>query len=155
MPGGGLQAASRIATECPGTRIIMLTVSDDEHTVSRAMSGGASGYILKGVSAGELRRVVRSVYAGDVYVPPSLADALRRSPPALTAADPLASLSKRERQVLALLARGLSNQQIALELGRSEKSVKAHVTHILRKLQVRSRVEAALLAAKLGLGQDA
>jgi two-component system, NarL family, nitrate/nitrite response regulator NarL len=154
MPGGGLQAVSRIASDWPATRIVMLTVSDDEHTVASAMRGGASGYVLKGVSADELRGVVRSVYRGETYVPPALAVALRRPAPDPARSDPLAVLSRRERQVLELLAMGLSNQQIALKLARSEKSIKAHVTHILRKLQVRSRVEAALLGARLGLGRD-
>jgi two-component system, NarL family, nitrate/nitrite response regulator NarL len=153
MPGGGLQAAARIATACPATKIIMLTVSEDEDDLLTAMKSGASGYVLKGVSARELTGVVRSVNAGEVYVAPSLAFGLLREMSKPRTVDPLAELSQRERQVLELVASGLSNQEIGLKLGLAEKTIKHYMTNILTKLQVRSRVEAALLAAKVGIGQ--
>ena len=152
MPGSGLEAASRIATACPATRIIMLTVSEDEDDLLAAMKAGASGYVLKGVSARELTGVVRSVSAGEVYVAPALAFGLLREMSKPPTADPLAELSQRERQVLELVASGLSNQEIGLRLGLAEKTIKHYMTNILTKLQVRSRVEAALLAAKVGIG---
>ena len=109
--------------------------------------------MLKGVSARELASVVRSVSAGEVYVAPSLAFGLLREMSKPRSSDPLAELSSRERQVLELVANGLSNQEIGLKLGLAEKTIKHYMTNILTKLQVRSRVEAALLAARVGLGQ--
>ena len=154
MPGGGIEAARTIASACPSTRIVMLTVSEDEDDLLRAMKAGASGYVLKGVSARELGSVVRSVSSGEVYVAPSLAWGLLREMSGPPPADPLAELSARERQVLELVASGLSNQEIGLKLGLAEKTIKHYMTNILAKLQVRSRVEAALLAARVGLGQQ-
>ena len=154
MPGGGIEAARRIASSSPATRIVMLTVSEDEDDLLAAMKAGASAYVLKGVSARELASVLRSVSAGEVYVAPSLAFGLLREMSTPPADDPLAELSSRERQVLELVANGLSNQEIGLKLGLAEKTIKHYMTNILTKLQVRSRVEAALLAAKVGLGQN-
>jgi DNA-binding NarL/FixJ family response regulator len=153
MPGGGISAAAQIASACPATRIVMLTVSEDEDDLLSAMKAGASGYVLKGVSASDLARVVRSVSGGEVYVAPSLAFGLLREMSAPPPNDPLAELSVRERQVLELVANGMSNQEIGLKLGLAEKTIKHYMTNILTKLQVRSRVEAALLAARSGLGQ--
>ena len=153
MPGGGIEAARKIASACPATRIVMLTVSEDEDDLLEAMKAGASGYVLKGVSARELASVVRSVSAGEVYVAPTLAFGLLREMSKPRSSDPLAELSSRERQVLELVANGLSNQEIGLKLGLAEKTIKHYMTNILTKLQVRSRVEAALLAARVGLGQ--
>jgi DNA-binding NarL/FixJ family response regulator len=154
MPGGGIEAARRIATTSPATRIVMLTVSEDEDDLLEAMKAGASGYVLKGVSARELASVLRSVSAGEVYVAPSLAFGLLREMSKPRPSDPLAELSARERQVLELVASGLSNQEIGLKLGLAEKTIKHYMTNILTKLQVRSRVEAALVAARVGLGQS-
>lgn len=153
MPGGGLEAAQQIAAACPATRIIMLTVSEDEDNLLSAMKAGASGYVLKGVSARELAGVVRAVSIGEVYVAPSLAFGLLREMSTPRPNDPLAELSTRERQVLELVANGRSNQEIGLKLGLAEKTIKHYMTNILTKLKVRSRVEAALLAARSGLGQ--
>jgi two-component system, NarL family, nitrate/nitrite response regulator NarL len=152
MPGGGIEAARSIAASCPATRIIMLTVSEDEDDLMAAMKAGASGYVLKGVSSRELASVVRSVSGGEVYVAPSLAWGLLRVMSSPQPSDPLAELSVRERQVLELVGGGLSNQEIGLKLGLAEKTIKHYMTNILTKLQVRSRVEAALLAARAGLG---
>ncbi len=153
MPGGGIDAASKIAAACPATRIVMLTVSEDEDDLLAAMKAGASGYVLKGISARELEKVVRTVSAGDAYVAPSLAWGLLREMSEPRPSDPLAELSSRERQVLELVGGGLSNQEIGLKLSLAEKTIKHYMTNILTKLQVRSRVEAALLAARVGLGQ--
>ena len=153
MPGGGIEAARQIATVCPATRIVMLTVSENEDDLLEAMKAGASGYVLKGVSARELAAVLRSVNAGEVYVAPSLGFGLLREMSKPRPTDALAELSARERQVLELVANGMSNQEIGLQLGLAEKTIKHYMTNILTKLQVRSRVEAALLAAKVGLGQ--
>ncbi len=154
MPGGGLQAAASIATACPATRIVMLTVSEDEDDLMAALKAGASGYVLKGVSADELVRVLRSVAQGEVYVAPALAGWLLREMSRPRPSEPLAELTARERAVLELVALGLSNQQIGLKLGLAEKTVKHYMTNVLAKLQVSSRVEAALLAYKAGLGKS-
>src|SRR5919202_5371584 len=142
MPGGGIEAARKITAACPATRIIMLTVSEDEDDLLSAMKAGASGYVLKGVSARDLAGVVRSVSGGEVYVAPSLAFGLLREMSAPRSTDPLAELSGRERQVLELVASGLSNQEIGLQLGLSERTVKHYMTNLFTKLGVRSRVEA-------------
>jgi DNA-binding NarL/FixJ family response regulator len=152
MPGDGIQAARVIGAACPATRIIMLTVSEDEDDLLAAMKAGARGYVLKGVSASELITVVESVSNGDVYVAPRLAFGLLREMGKPRTASPIADLSSREHQVLELVAAGLSNQEIGARLGLAEKTVKHYMTNVLTKLQVRSRVEAALLAAKLGIG---
>lgn len=149
MPGSGHEAARWIATACPATRIVMLTVSEDEDDLLAAMKAGASGYVLKGAGAGELAAVIRSVNAGEVYVAPALAWGMLRelrSP----RTSPYDELTEREREVLELVAEGLSNQEIGERLGLAEKTIKHYMTNILGKLQVRSRVEAALLVAREG-----
>lgn len=154
MPGGGLQAARDIATACPSTKIVMLTVSEDDDDVLAAMKAGASGYVLKGVSAGPLVQVLRSVHAGEVYVAPSLAWSMLRELSRPQPPDPLADLSAREREVLECVAAGMSNQEIGVQLSLAEKTIKHYMTNVLAKLQVRSRVEAALLAQKARLTQE-
>ena len=151
MPGGGgLVAARRIRDQLPQTRVVMLTVSEDEDDLLAAMKAGASGYVLKGAPASELLRVLRMVHAGEVYVAPGLAWGLLREMSRPRSA-PLDELSSRERDVLELVAEGLSNQEIGDRLGLAEKTIKHYMTSILGKLQVRSRVEAALLAYREGM----
>ncbi len=137
-----------------GVKIVMLTVSEREEDVAASLKAGARGYILKGVTARELVRVIESVYVGESYVTPSLAASLltewRDRPDGATASTgPLDELTGRERQILELLATGSSNKEIAGEINLSEKTVKHYMTNILQKLQVRNRVEAALLAQKV------
>ena len=149
MPGGGLEAARSVAAACPATRIVMLTVSEDEDDLLAAMKAGASGYVLKGAGASELAGVIRAVHAGDVYVAPALAWGLLREM-RHPRTSPYDELTEREREVLELVAEGLSNQEIGERLGLAEKTIKHYMTNILGKLQVRSRVEAALLVAREG-----
>lgn len=149
MPGGGLEAARQVAAACPATRIVMLTVSEDEDDLLAAMKAGASGYVLKGAGASELARVIRSVHAGEVYVAPALAWGMLREM-RTPRTSPYDALTDREREVLELVAEGLSNQEVAERLGLAEKTIKHYMTNILGKLQVRSRVEAALLVAREG-----
>ncbi|HUS16807.1 MAG TPA: response regulator transcription factor [Chloroflexia bacterium] len=152
MPGSGLEAAATIAATCPVTRVVMLTVSADEDDLLAALKVGARGYVLKGAPGHELVRVVRSVCGGESYVPPALAAALLRGmssgPPAGTPVDPLQELTAREHEILEGVATGRSNKEIAASLFLSEKTVKHYMTNILQKLQVRNRVEAALLARR-------
>lgn len=151
LPGGGLQAVQQIAALSPVSKIVMLTASEAEDDVLAALKGGARGYILKGLSGNELVKIVRDVYAGDAYVTPALAASLlsdiggvgKKSQP-LT--NPLDELTEREQQILTQVAEGRSNKEIANELSLSEKTIKHYMTNILQKLQVRNRVEAALLA---------
>jgi two-component system, NarL family, nitrate/nitrite response regulator NarL len=152
MPGGGLEAARQIATACPATRIVMLTVSEDEDDLLAAMKAGASGYVLKGAGAGELAGVIRSVHAGEVYVAPALAWGMLREL-RTPRTSPYDELTEREREVLELVAEGLSNHEVGERLGLAEKTIKHYMTNILGKLQVRSRVEAALLVAREGSPQ--
>jgi two-component system, NarL family, nitrate/nitrite response regulator NarL len=149
MPGGGHQAARWIAAACPATRIVMLTVSEDEDDLLEAMKAGASGYVLKGAGGSELASVVRSVNAGEVYVAPALAWSMLREM-RTPRTSPYDELTEREREVLELVAEGLSNQEVGDRLGLAEKTIKHYMTNILGKLQVRSRVEAALLVARQG-----
>ena len=149
LPGGGLNGARAVAAACPVTRIVMLTVSEDEADVLGALKAGASGFVLKGVSGRELRSILASVAAGDVYVTPGLAasmlrDLSRPRPPTR----PLDDLTPRERQILEGVASGQSNKEIGRNLDITEKTVKHYMTNILQKLQVRNRVEAALLAQR-------
>jgi DNA-binding NarL/FixJ family response regulator len=155
IPGGGLSAVATIAASSPVTRIIMLTASEAEEDVLAALKSGARGYILKGVSGPVLTGIVRSVYAGESYVTPSLAASLLSDLDRPAGGEPhtaLDDLSPREKQILEELASGQSNKEIAQLLNLSEKTVKHYMTNILQKLQVRNRVEAALLAQRNSLG---
>lgn len=154
IPGGGLNAARDIAQVCPVVKIVMLTVSEEDEEVLAAFKIGVRGYVLKGVSARELVSMLRTVYAGEVYVTPQLAASLllvmSETPrPSQETSNPLDELTQRERQILDLLATGRSNKEIGHQLRLREKTVKHHMTNILQKLQVRNRVEAALLAQQL------
>ncbi len=154
MPGGGLDAARRVAQVSPETRIVMLTASEDEDDILAAMRAGASGYALKGMPARDLIGVVRSVAAGETYVAPSLAWGMLRDMTRRRPSSAVDGLSAREREVLAAVAEGLSNAEIGTRLGLAEKTVKHYMTGVLSKLQVGSRVEAAVVAHRAGLVGD-
>ena len=149
MPGlGGIAAARQINASWPVVRIVMLTVSEDQDNLMAALKAGARGYVLKGVSARELVNAVRTVAGGDVYISPSLASGIlfemTQSPPD----DLIGNLTEREKEILTLVAEGLTNREIGEKLHLAEKTIKHYMTNVLQKLQVRSRVEAALLAQK-------
>lgn len=149
IPGGGIAAAEAVMAAHPLARVIMLTASTDEDDLAAAMRAGARGYILKGVAARELVGIVRSVWAGEGYVAPALAAGLLAGLAGgrtVAKTDPLADLTEREREVLDLVADGLSNKEVASRLHLSEKTVKHYMTIIMEKLGVRNRTEAALLA---------
>jgi len=149
MPGwNGLVTAERISTACPASAIVMLTVSEDKDKLLAAFKAGARAYVLKGVSPQELASVIRSSARGDVYVSPSLAVEMLASLTRGHAPDSLQELTSREREILRLIGKGLTNREIGAQIFLSEKTIKHHVTNILQKLQVRSRVEAALFAAR-------
>lgn len=149
MPGmGGISAISQIAAACPTTRIIVLTASALADELLAALKAGAHGYVLKGVSSMELRAAVRRVARGDSYVPQTLAAHLLVEFTRARAEPTADALTAREAEVLALLAQGLTNREIGMQLQLAEKTVKHHVTQILGKLHVRSRTEAALVAQR-------
>jgi two-component system nitrate/nitrite response regulator NarL len=151
MPGGGLEAARLIATSSPSTRVVMLTSSENQDDLVAAMNAAAKGYVLKGVAGRELRAILKSVHGGEVYVAPGLAYGMIRGLTRPRVHDPFEELTNRERDVLELVAGGLSNAEIGGRLGLAEKTVKHYMTAILGKLGVGSRVEAALLAYKSGM----
>ena len=152
MPGwNGIVTAEKIAMACPAVTIIMLTASEDKDKLLAALKAGARGYVLKGVSAKELAAVIRSAHAGEVYVSASLAAEILVSLTKTKAPDPLQELTDREHEILQLVGTGLTNRAIGERISLSEKTIKHYVTNILQKLQVRNRVEAALLANKHGL----
>ena len=149
MPGwGGLVTVEKLSQACPATKVVMLTAFDDEDRLLAAFKGGARGYVVKGVPARDLANIVRLVAAGDVYVSRSLAASLLSELTGKRPQDPLSELSEREGKILNLVAEGLTNREIGERVHLAEKTVKNHMTNILGKLRVRSRVEAALLATR-------
>ena len=135
-------------------RVIVLTSFLDEDRLLPALEAGAAGYVLKNSQPAELARAVRAAHAGEAIIDPTAAARLLSvlsDRPANSAPGALEQLTGRERDVLALIARGRSNKRIALELGISEKTVKAHVGRVLAKLGVNDRTEAAVLAVSEGL----
>lgn len=152
LPGGGLETIGLVREASPATRVIMLTASDREEHVTAALEAGAVGYVLKGSSAAELIRAVHATIDGETYVTPTLVARLlartrRASEPARPS--PVQSgLTQREEQILDCVAAGQTNKEIARRLDLSEKTVKHYMTNIMQKLQVRNRVEAALMAKR-------
>ncbi|MFZ5918759.1 MAG: response regulator [Chloroflexota bacterium] len=150
MPGvDGIEASRRIRAARPGIHILMLTVSDRDRDLVEAMRAGARGYLLKKAESGEVLEAIRRVAAGEAILS---ATAMARVLDEL--ASPAASpekLTGRETEVLGFIAQGLGNKEIALALHVSENTVKTHVRHILEKLNLRSRTEAAAYAVRTGL----
>jgi DNA-binding NarL/FixJ family response regulator len=148
----GLEATRRIRQAFPMTRIIVLTVSDEEDDLLDAVKSGANGYLLKEVSIEEVADAVRAVMGGHSLLSPAMAAKLitefgsATAPPEQAEPGSANRLTDQELEVLRRVARGLTNDQIATELGISESGVRNHVANILGKLQFRSRVEAALVA---------
>jgi DNA-binding NarL/FixJ family response regulator len=158
MPGGdGLTATRQILTDCPGTRILMLTMFDLDEYVFQALRAGASGFLLKTTPPATLIEAVRACAVGETPLASSvtrrLIDNFVERAPAPTDGQPphaLRTLTPRELEVLKTLARGLSNLEIGAELYMAEPTVKAHVTRILAKLGLRDRVQAVVLAHESG-----
>jgi DNA-binding NarL/FixJ family response regulator len=150
----GLQATKQIMAAGSAARVLILTTFDLDEYVYQALTAGASGFLLKNAPPEQLISAVRVVAAGDGLLSPSITRRVieqftRLPPPGGTAA--LKGLTDRERQVLELVARGLSNGEIAAELFVSDATVKSHVAHLLAKLRLRDRVQAVVLAYETGL----
>lgn len=151
MPGGGGLAALRRIVVLPDAPIVaILTVSEDDDDVLQALKAGAKGYVLKGVGSRELVAIVRELNRGQSYVSPALAarilNAMRSDGTPKRTANPIEDLSRREEDILKLVAEGKSNKEVGLALDLQEKTVKHYMTTILQKLHVRNRVEAAVMA---------
>jgi two-component system NarL family response regulator len=154
MPGmSGIETTRRMSAALPTTKIIVLTVSDEEDDLYEAIKAGASGYLLKEISIEEVGDAVESVMAGNSLITPSMASkllteftALAKQAETRTTVPP--RLTDRELQVLRLIATGMSNREIAGELTISENTVKNHVRNILEKLHLHSRVEAVMYALR-------
>lgn len=176
LPGvRGVDGIGALKAAFPGTHILMLTVSEDEEDLAAALQAGAEGYLLKTVESEHLCEAIIKVLAGESVISPEMMTKLvaafrakgmpagagpneallpgpARRQNGVTESSGIALLSAREREILTLIARGDSNKVIARRLGIAETTVKIHVQHILRKLQLSSRVQAAVYAAGNGLG---
>ncbi len=145
-------AAMRVMREkVPDTRVIVLTSFLDDDKLLPAIRAGAAGYLLKNAEPKELARAVRAAHAGEALLDPVVAARLVETLAADGGVDPIERLTPREREVLVLIGRGFPNKRIARELGLAEKTVKTHVGHVLAKLGVTDRTQAAVLAVRAGL----
>jgi two-component system nitrate/nitrite response regulator NarL len=156
MPGAsGLEVLRRMRAQGIDRRVVILTTSSDERDLVDSLQAGASGYLLKDMEPDDLIAALEGIIAGDTIVAPELTGALARAVrQESVVVDPqaaFADLTPREAEILCHLAGGQSNKVIGRELGISDGTVKLHVKSILRKLEVRSRVEAAVLAVEKGL----
>ncbi len=154
----GIEATRAILERCPDVRVIVVTTFDLDEYVVGAFRAGASGFLLKDVEPTELIDAIRTVVSGDALVAPAVTRALidyavreRDERPGAVDAHVLDRLSSREREVLTMVSRGLSNAQVAEALFLGETTVKSHVSSILSKLGLRSRVQAVVLAYEAGL----
>jgi NarL family two-component system response regulator LiaR len=155
MPGGGIEATRAIHEASPATRVVLLTSFEDARQIVAAVQAGALSCLLKDVDADALADTLRKAARGEAVLHARVAarimEALRRG--SEPGSEVLESLSQREREVLTLMAEGLSNLQIAERLGIGEKTVKTHVSNVLGKLDVSDRTQAAVYAWKSGLKQ--
>jgi DNA-binding NarL/FixJ family response regulator len=152
----GLEATRQLVSADGAPRVLILTTFDLDEYVYEAMKAGASGFLLKEVRPEQLAEAVRVVAAGETLVAPAITRRLveefvRRRPPGSGAPVEVSELTERELEVFKLVARGLSNSEIAATLFLSEATVKTHITHVLAKLRLRDRVQAVVLAYESGL----
>jgi len=150
----GIEAASQIKDLLPHVKILMLTISDEEADLYDAIKAGASGYLLKEIPIDEVADAIRSVWAGQSRISPSMASKLLNEFAAMSKATgdqsqvPAPRLTDREMEVLRLVAKGMNNRDIAKELYISENTVKNHIRNILEKLHLHSRMEAVVYAVR-------
>jgi two-component system, NarL family, nitrate/nitrite response regulator NarL len=160
MPGtSGLEAIALLREEAPQSQVIMLTVSEDAEDLLDALRIGARGYLLKNIDTDFLVESIRRAAAGESVMSPQmagkLADAMRTAPKGNAVASDANRLTPREREIIVMLARGASNKEIARDLDLAESTVKIHVQGILRKLNLASRVQAAVYAVEHGFVSEA
>jgi DNA-binding NarL/FixJ family response regulator len=154
----GIAATREVLSTAPDAKVVILTTFENDEYVFGALSAGASGFLLKRTSPEDLIGAIHTVVAGDALLSPSVTRtvidrAARQPTPAADAAQGLERLTPRERDVLELVARGLSNAEIAEALVVEETTVKTHVKHVLGKLRLRDRVQAVIFAYESGLTQ--
>ena len=155
----GIEATRRLMADADTpARILMLTTFDENEYVYEAMKAGASGFMLKDVRREELVGAVRTIAAGDALLAPALtrrliADFVRRPPPGAAPSGPMGDLTDRESEVVRLVARGMSNAEIAASLVVSDATVKTHVARILSKLGLRDRIQVVVMAYESGFVQ--
>jgi DNA-binding NarL/FixJ family response regulator len=158
MPGlNGIDATRQVVTAQPSVAVLVLTMLDGDDSVFAAMRAGARGYLLKGADRGEIARALEGVAHGEVVFSAGIASRVlaffAAGPGAAAAAlDPFPGLTEREREILDLVARGLTNAEIARRLVVSDKTVRNHVSNVFTKLQVAGRAEAVARARDAGLG---
>jgi DNA-binding NarL/FixJ family response regulator len=145
----GIDATRQILAKAPETRVLILSQHDSWSTVQQAFEAGAHGYLVKTSSASQLLVAARAIRDGDRYVSPDLRESGLRAAP--VADSPLAQLSAREREVLQLIAEGLSNREIAATLGIAERTAGAHRTSVMSKLDVHKATDLVRLAIREGL----
>ena len=158
MPGmTGIEATRAILDQRPETRILILTMSEDDDSLFAAMRAGARGYLPKDADSEELIRAIRAAALGEVIFGASIASRLQAffAPTRARAADPFPELTEREDEVLELIAQGRSNHEIAARLQISDKTVRNHVANVFNKLRVADRAQAIVRAREAGLGRDA
>ena len=155
MPGmSGIDAAREVLRVAPSVGVLMLTMFDDDNSVFAAMRAGALGYVLKGAEADDVIRAINAVASGEAIFGPGVARrALAYLSSPASAKPPLPELTQREREVLNLIASGLTNSAIAARLGLAPNTVSNHITNIFAKLQVTSRTDAISRARDSGLGR--
>ena len=157
MPGmGGVEATRHIAAIAPLTRVVVLTISDEDGDVMDAILAGACGYLLKDASIEELMAGIRAAWRGESLISPTIAAKVLQRVRATSAQPEIAEairseLSDREVEVLKLIANGKDNALIAAELHISPKTVKNHISNILMKLQIDNRIQAAVYAVRSGI----
>jgi DNA-binding NarL/FixJ family response regulator len=156
MPGiSGIEATRRVARQHPEISILMLTMFDD-NSVFAAIRAGARGYVLKGATGAETLRAIRAVAGGEAIFSPAIASRLMEhfaSPRSTDSEQPFPELSEREREILELIAQGLTNNTIAERIYLSPKTIRNQVSNIFDKLQVHDRAEAIVRAREAGLGR--
>jgi DNA-binding NarL/FixJ family response regulator len=147
----GVGAMRELRRLLPATRVIVLTSFTEDDRVLPAVQAGAAGYVLKTAPPAEVARAVRAAHAGEALLDPGVAATLVEAIAQPAGEPPPDRLTPREREVLELIGRGYANKRIAVELGLSEKTVKTHVSHLLAKLGVRDRTQAAVHALRAGI----
>ena len=147
LPGDGFGAIANIGRDCPNIRTIVLTVSEDAQDVASALAAGARGYILKGSSGSDVVETVYAVARGNSYVAPNLAARIlvNKAHIETVVDDNPHDFTSREEEIFTLVSQGLSNKEIARRLNCTERTVKHNMTKIMQKLNVRNRVQAALM----------